>query len=237
MPMPHDTVSARHFAVVPAAGIGSRVGTGLPKQYLPIDDRSVIEHAIGALLAARWIERVVVVIAPGDDRAVQLPGLRHERVEVVAAGGATRRESVLGGLRWLADRADARAADWVLVHDAARPGLDAEALERLRAALSDAPQGALLALPVADTVKLSEGARISRTLSRDGLWLAQTPQAFRLEALVAALGRHADVTDEAAAIEADGGRPLLVAGARRNFKITTAEDLDMMRALLAGARR
>jgi 2-C-methyl-D-erythritol 4-phosphate cytidylyltransferase len=267
MPMPDDTASPRHFAVVPAAGTGSRVGAMQPKQYLPLGERTVIEHAVAPLLAASWIAQIVVVVAPGDERAAALPGLRHPRIDVVAAGGPSRRESVLGGLGWLAQRCGARGIDWVHVHDAARPGLDADTLERLRDTLErlrDTPErlrrtpgdargatvvgmgegpldGALLALPVVDTVKQADGGldaghvvRVARTVSRDALWLAQTPQSFRFEALSAALARHADVTDEASAIEAEGGRPVLVAGSRRNFKVTTAEDLEMMRALLAG---
>lgn len=224
--------SPRHFAVVPAAGVGTRVGAGVPKQYLEVAGVTVLERSLDALCSAPWIDRIVVVSAPGDDRARQLLAGRS-RVEVHATGGATRRDSVLAGL--MALEGVARAHDWVLVHDAARPGLTGDSLDTLRAALANDEVGGLLALPVADTVKRADvHGRIAATVSRDGLWLAQTPQMFRFERLHTALAAHPHVTDEAAAVEAAGAMPLLVAGERRNFKVTTAEDLRLMTALLAG---
>jgi 2-C-methyl-D-erythritol 4-phosphate cytidylyltransferase len=222
----------RHFAVVPAAGVGVRVGAGVPKQYLELAGATVLERSLDALRAADWIARIVVVTAPGDERAARLLA-GAARVDVRATGGATRRESVLAGLRALADAA--APDDWVLVHDAARPGLTVASLESLRAELAGDPVGGLLALPVADTVKRADAdSRVERTLPRDGLWLAQTPQMFRYGLLRAALAAHADVTDEAGAIEAGGRAPRLVRGERRNFKVTTAEDLELMAAVLAG---
>jgi 2-C-methyl-D-erythritol 4-phosphate cytidylyltransferase len=231
--MPLEPDSTRHFALLPAAGSGSRMRADRPKQYLSLAGRSVLEHAIAPFLAARWIEAVVVVVAPDDAIAAGMAGLRDPRIAIVAAGGATRRDSVLGGLRWLASERGAQPGDWIHVHDAARPGLDAATLERLKAALDAGAPGALLAVPVVDTVKRGDAGAVAGTVARDGLWLAQTPQSFRHGALSAALSRHASVTDEASAIEADGGRPALVAGSRRNFKVTTHEDLAMMRCLLA----
>lgn len=224
--------SPRHVALIPAAGAGTRVGAPLPKQYLSLGARTMLEWSVDALCATPWIERVVVVVAPDDQRAAALLGARA-RVEVLAQGGATRRDTVLAGLQALARGAEAH--DWVLVHDAARPAIEAAALERLRAALAASPVGGLLALPVGDTVKRAAGDRrsVAATLDREGLWVAQTPQMFRLGLLLDALAAHTDVTDEASAIERAGHAPLLIEGAPSNFKVTSADDVALMRLLLA----
>ncbi len=222
----------RSFAVIPAAGVGSRLGAALPKQYLALAGRPMLRWSVDALLAAPWIERLVVVVAPGDAQAAALlAGL--SRVEVLAAGGTTRRDSVLAGLREL-ERGGAAASDWVLVHDAARPGLGPALLERLRAELRDSAVGGLLAVPVSDTVKraAAEGCAVAATVERERLWLAQTPQMFRLGLLARALDACPGATDEAAAVESAGCAPRLVEGARANFKVTTAEDLELMRQWL-----
>lgn len=242
--------SERYWAVLPAGGSGSRLGAAIPKQYLDLAGRSMLERSVDALLAATWIERALVVVAPSDRQAEPLLGSRA-RVAVVPRGGATRRDSVMGGLRYLSETVGASAFDWVLVHDAARPGLTLAALERLRAALAageagrneDHEAGGLLAIPVADTVKREAVAsnaadrepaapRVCETVDRIGLWLAQTPQMFRLGALLAALERFPGVTDEASAMEAAGHPVRLIEGDRLNFKVTTSDDLDMMRRLL-----
>lgn len=158
---------------------------------------------------------------------------RGSRASRCSPPGAARRDSVLAGLRALA-ATGARDDDWVLVHDAARPGLAPQLLERLRDRLGESAVGGLLALPVSDTVKRTadDGRSVAATVERERLWLAQTPQMFRLGLLLDALSAHAGVTDEAAAVERAGHAPLLVEGARANFKVTTAEDLELMRALL-----
>lgn len=226
--------AARFFAVIPAAGTGTRLGAARPKQYLALGGRPMLHWSVDALLAAAWIERVVVVVAPDDRRAAALlAGLA--RVEVLGAGGAARRDSVLAGLRALAG-SGAHLDDWVLVHDAARPALTLPLLERLRGGLAESTVGGLLALPVSDTVKRAggDGRSVAATVERERLWLAQTPQMFRLGLLLDALAAHPLVTDEAAAVECAGHAPLLVEGARANFKVTTAEDLELMRVLLEG---
>lgn len=234
-------VPERIHAIMPAAGQGQRLGAGLPKQYLPIFDAPMIVHSVRALLAAQWIDRLVVVVAPDDAGRAEalLAGL--PRVSVRAIGGASRRDSVLAGIESL----EAPADDWVLVHDAARPGLPLAALDALRDAAIEDPVGALLALPVADTIKReadeikreadASPARSGGTVDRAGLWLAQTPQMFRLGMLRDALRTCPDATDESAAIEAAGHRPRLVPGHRDNFKVTSAGDLAAMVAVL-GAR-
>lgn len=267
--------AARCFAVVPAAGVGARLGAALPKQYLEIAGRSLLAWSLQPLLAVPWIAQVLVVVAPGDALAPRacapLVEAAGARLRIAAVGGATRRDSVLAGLRALGERPSGQGSagqgpaqggrrddacdlhdlhdlhggprenDWVLVHDAARPGLTVAALQRLHAALAGHPVGGLLALPVADTVKRADaGNRVAATVPREGLWLAQTPQMFRCAVLRAALERHPGVTDEAAAIEAQGLAALLVEGERRNFKVTTADDLALMTLLLqdgAGERR
>lgn len=230
----------RFFAVIPAAGTGSRMAAATPKQYLPLAGRAVLGWSVGALLAAPWIERVLVVVAPGDARAAEVLAQHSRsagtRLRLEAVGGTTRRDSVLAGLEQLAAEAPPHA--WVLVHDAARPGLRTAMLERLRDALQADPVGGLLALPMADTLKRADAQqRVLRTEAREGLWQAQTPQMFRLGPLLAALRAHPQVTDEAAAIEAEGLAPRLVEGERRNFKVTAPEDLELMSALLGGERR
>ena len=222
----------RHFAIVPAAGTGSRMGADRPKQYLELGRASVIERTVSALLGCDWLSAVLVVVAPGDTHAATLPGLLEPRVAIAGVGGDTRRASVLGGLGVLAARFGVEPDDWVWVHDAARPGVEASSLVRLRQALEDEPVGALLAMPMADTVKRSAGGRAGSTVDREGLWVAQTPQVFRLGALRAALERHHAVTDEASAIEAGGRASRLVNGSRRNFKVTTMDDLRAMRQSL-----
>ena len=230
-------LAPRFFAVVPAAGVGRRFGGAVPKQYLPLGGVTVLERTLGVLLAAEWIAAVVLVVAPDDDRAEQVCASlvrRHgSRLRIAPVGGETRRDSVLAGLVTLGEASAPDARDWVLVHDAARPGLDAQALGRLRAELADDPVGGLLALPVADTVKRADATgQVLETVPRDHLWVAQTPQMFRRGLLEEALRRHACVTDESAAIEACGLRVRLVEGGRRNFKITTADDLALMAEVL-----
>ena len=228
--------AVRHFVVVPAAGVGARLGAERPKQYQALAGATVLEHAIAPFLAPPWVERIVVAVAPQDTIAAGLRGVDHPRVAVVPCGGATRRETVRNALRELRDRFAAAADDWVFVHDAARPGLDDATLARLVAALPDERVGALLALPVVDTVKRGAAGRSMTTVDRQGLWLAQTPQVFRHGMLLRALERHHHVTDEASAIEESGHSGRLVEGSRRNHKITTAQDLEWMRGLMECAR-
>lgn len=237
--MPEDTPS--FFAIVPAAGVGLRLGESIPKQYLSIGSMPLLQWTVDALLRAPWISTVLVVVAPGDRQAARLLA-GQARVHVQAVGGATRRDSVLNGLQLLMTQRPQggpalRDSDWVLVHDAARPGLSLAALTRLHEALGSHPVGALLALPCADTVKRERRdttgpAMVDHTVERQGLWLAQTPQVFRCALLRDALSRAPAATDEASAVEMMGLSPLLVPGERENFKVTTRDDLALMRRLL-----
>lgn len=223
----------RYVAVVPAAGVGARMGDAIPKQYLPIAGFPLLFHALRTLAADARIEQIFVVLAPGDRHFREMAGDTFgARVETLYCGGATRAASVYNGL--LAVRDFVFGDDWVLVHDAARPCLDPAAVERLLGAVGEADDGGLLALPITDTVKRSDAAgRVLGTEPREALWQAQTPQMFRYGNLVEALRRAgAEVTDEAMAIERLGLKPRLVRGDPRNLKVTHPEDLALAELIL-----
>lgn len=216
---------ARFFGVIPAAGSGSRMGSDTPKQYLDLDGAPVLQRSVDAMLALPQLDTLVVALAADDDRWSTLDAASNARV-VTTTGGAERSDSVLAGLEALADQASDE--DWVLVHDAARPCLLASDLERLVAELASDPVGGLLATPVAETVKRADDdGRVLDTVSRESLWLAQTPQMFRYGLLRDALTRDGavNITDEASAVEQAGHRPKLVPGHVGNLKITRPGDL------------
>jgi len=224
----------RHFALVPAAGSGTRFAASVPKQYLPLAGRPLLWHAVANLLAHPAIGRVAVVVHPQDQLFERQSWAQMgERISALRCGGATRAESVRNALAALRDDLD--DDDWVLVHDAARPCLTVELLERLIETLDGDGVGGLLAVPVADTLKRS-GAdqRVVRTEPREGLWRAQTPQMFRYGLLTRALDSAdlAAVTDEASAMEALGLSPRLVPGSERNIKVTYPEDLALAELIL-----
>lgn len=227
----------RFWAVVPAAGSGTRMRAGTPKQYLPLCGRSVLEHTLGVLLASGAFERVVVVLAPDDAHFSELALAGDTRV-VSAVGGGLRCESVLHGLAKLSELAD--ADDWVAVHDAVRPCLAAHDLQAVLAAVRTHADGALLAAPLAETLKRADAQQcVVETLDREHLWRALTPQVFPLqrlrEALQAALAQGHAPTDEAQAMELAGFRPRLVPGRADNLKITHPDDLRLAETLLAAA--
>ena len=226
---------SRYFALVPAAGSGSRLGSSTPKQYLPLAGRTVLHHTLGRLAAHPRIEQVFVVLAPADTefRTADWQSL-EDRIQPLYCGGDTRAESVYNGLT--AARDAIGGDDWVLVHDAARPCLSAEALDRLIDEVGEDQSGGLLAIPVADTLKRGDGgSRVEATERREGLWQAQTPQMFRYGSLVEALRKSgaATVTDEASAVERLGLKPRLVMGELRNLKITYPQDLELAELILA----
>jgi 2-C-methyl-D-erythritol 4-phosphate cytidylyltransferase len=225
---------ARLYGLIPAAGQGVRAGVERPKQYRLLAGMPMIAHAVAALLADARVDAVFVVLSGDDEAFAALEwGERAARVAPLYCGGSTRRDSVFNGLVAMANVVD--PDDWVLVHDAARPCLEQDALGRLIDAVSADAVGGLLALPVADTLKRGgEDARVIATEPRAGLWGAQTPQMFRHGTLLQALGDAADVTDEASAIERLGLRPLLVTGSTRNLKVTFADDFATAERLLWG---
>ncbi|MCK7582512.1 MAG: 2-C-methyl-D-erythritol 4-phosphate cytidylyltransferase [Chromatiales bacterium] len=223
--------SARYWAMVPAAGTGKRMGSVVPKQYLPLLGRPVIAHTLATLLQHPRIEGVVVAVDAKDEWwPAVATSLDTAKPLLSVSGGTERCHSVLSGLETLRERA--LSSDWVLVHDAARPCLALEDLDRLLTDLADDPVGGLLAVPVRDTLKQADSAgRVAATVDRSRLWHALTPQMFRLgmlhDALRAALARGLLVTDEAAAMEAAGFTPRLVEGRADNLKITRPEDLAL----------
>lgn len=235
------TGGANYWAVVPAAGLGRRMGAEKPKQYLQLLNKTVIEHSLAPFCDHPLIAGIVVAIAEDDPHWQALAVSRHPKISR-AKGGEERRHSVLNGLNCLA----ARAADddWVLVHDAARPCVKATDLDLLIAAVKDHAVGGLLAAPLSDTVKraeqgggLAEGpapgatCEVQTTVNRDGLWRALTPQMFRLaalrESLAAVVAQRGVATDEAQAMESQGRKPRLVPAGAHNIKIARPEDLAL----------
>ena len=220
-----------HWAIVPAAGVGKRMGSALPKQYLSLAGRSVIAYTLDTLLHHPRIDGVVVVIGAEDEQWSEVAAeLTTDKPLRVVIGGAERCHSVINGLEAL--REWAKPDDWVLVHDAARPCLTVADLDRLLNELVADPVGGLLAVPVRDTLKQADFAgRVAATVDRSQLWHALTPQMFRLgllyDAITAALARGLLVTDEAAAMEAAGFAPRLIEGRADNLKITRPEDLAL----------
>lgn len=217
------------WAVVPAAGTGSRMRDSMPKQYMPLAGKRLAEHTLAALLAVTDIRETVVAIAADDPHWQVLPQPLRERVRVVV-GGPTRAASVLNALHGFS--AAPEPDDWVLVHDMARPCIRPQQIIALMDELAADAVGGLLALPLTDTLKrVDDTRRVVATLSREALWRAQTPQMFRFDALERAL-REAleagvEITDEAMAIERLGLCPRLVPGSEDNIKITHPEDLAL----------
>jgi 2-C-methyl-D-erythritol 4-phosphate cytidylyltransferase len=230
-------MTARLFGLIPAAGSGARFGAAVPKQYVEIAGHPMLVHAVRALAAHPDIEVVFVVLAIDDQRFAKIDWTAFgSRVAPLYCGGPTRRASVHNGLIATADTID--PDDWVLVHDAARPCLDPEALARLIDTVAGDSVGGILAVPVADTLKRAgDDGRVTGTEPRAGLWQAQTPQMFRHGVLLQALGAAGEVTDEAAAVESIGLAPRLVTGSPRNLKVTFPEEVAVAAALLADEER
>lgn len=215
----------RYWAVIPAAGAGKRMQSDIPKQYLQINGKPIIEYTLEVFTKHPDIESVIVAISDTDEYWNELPVSRHPKVKTTE-GGIERCHSVMNCLDYLSDIAD--ESDWVLVHDAARPCLKSTDIDKLINNVS-ATDGGLLALPVRDTMKRSNDRHVSETVSREGLWHALTPQMFRLHNLQLALKAVIDsgelVTDESLAMERAGYRPLLVEGRPDNIKVTHNVDL------------
>lgn len=220
-------LSVNYWAVIPAAGVGTRMGMSTPKQYLPLLGKTVLEHTLGRLSSHPRIAGVVVVIAPGD---TYWQSISPRLAPIIAEGGIERYHSVLNGLHKLAEIAQPH--DWVLVHDAARPCIRHADIDSLIDSVADHPVGGLLGVPVSDTVKRTDNVgNVVDTVDRHGLWRAMTPQMFRLEVLTHALHyavtQHFPVTDEAAAMELCGFSPRMINGHADNIKITHPQDLAL----------
>lgn len=219
------------WAVIPAAGIGSRMRADRPKQYLPLAGRTILEHTLDCFLGHPCLKGLVVSLAADDPYWPQLSCAADGRI-LRAAGGGERADSVFNALQLLAGQG-ADASDWVLVHDAARPNLARTDLERLLAELADDPVGGLLAVPARDTLKRTGvDGRVCQTVDRSVIWQAYTPQMFRLGALRQALGDALQagvaITDESSAMEWVGQAPRLIEGRADNLKITRPEDLQWL---------
>ncbi|KRB70469.1 2-C-methyl-D-erythritol 4-phosphate cytidylyltransferase [Noviherbaspirillum sp. Root189] len=229
-------IPPRHFALIPAAGVGARMGADHPKQYLPLAGKAMLLHALETFALHPLVEHSFVVVSAEDGYIDDVLGAQthlQDKVTVLRHGGQTRHASVLNGLRVIGNQLT--DSDWVLVHDAARPGLTGELIDRLVHTLEDDAIGGLLALPIVDTLKRSDAqSRVQETVSRENLWAAQTPQMFRYGLLKHALESATHVTDEASAIEALGHHPKLVEGSPRNFKVTLPHDVALAELHLKG---
>ena len=223
------------FSVVPAAGIGARMGADKPKSYLSLNGETIFSITLKRLLATELFKKVVVVLSSSDQLWKQEPVMSDERI-ITASGGAERHLSVMSGLTALGSQPSDE--DWVMVHDIARPCVTQSDIHALVAALTDAAVGGILATPIKDTLKrVDEKGEISATVSRENLWAALTPQMFRFSALNRALRTVIDegtlVTDEASAIEAMGWSAKIVQGSADNIKVTLPEDLRRAELILA----
>jgi 2-C-methyl-D-erythritol 4-phosphate cytidylyltransferase len=220
-----------HYALVPAAGSGSRFGGELPKQYLMLHGKPLLQHALDRLQAQFPLAQLYVVLAP-DDELFEAMITVTSNVIVLRCGGRTRGASVHNALSRMAGVDD----DWIVVHDGARPCVDAESSLRLQRELANDDVGGFLALPVTDTLKrVDDDSRVVRTEPREGLWRAQTPQMFRFGVLrrAFALPGLDGFTDEAQAVERLGLKPRAVVGNAFNVKVTFPDDLALASAILA----
>jgi len=217
------------WAVVPAAGIGSRMQADRPKQYLDLDGKAVIERTLQRLASHPRVKGIVVSLAENDPWWLQC-SQDYDCPIYIVSGGAERADSVLNALKKLATLSN--DDPWVLVHDAARPCLRHEDIDTMLSVLSSHPVGGILGIPVNDTVKRANADQvILETVSRQGLWRASTPQMFHLQALTQAIEsakqQQLIVTDEASAMEFAGFQPRMVEGHSDNIKITLPQDLAL----------
>ncbi|ABV86514.1 2-C-methyl-D-erythritol 4-phosphate cytidylyltransferase [Shewanella pealeana] len=221
------------ISIVPAAGIGSRMGAEIPKQYLQLNEQSILGHTLDCLLSHPSIEKVIVALNPEDEFFARLPQAQHAKLQAVI-GGKERADSVLSALTVAPTDA------WALVHDAARPCLNHQDIDKLIESASSFPQGAILGAPVRDTMKRSNAqGLITETVCREKLWHALTPQFFPVQNLKQnlsnALAAGALITDEASAMEWAGVAPGIVAGRADNIKVTHPDDLQLASLFLKSA--
>jgi len=226
------------WVVIPAAGVGKRMLVDHPKQYLQLESLTVIEHTLSKFSQHEKVSGIVVVISQGDEYWSSL-NLDLDVPLFIAEGGVERCHSVLNGLKCLNDKA--QASDWVMVHDAARPCLHTDDINKLIHELWSHPVGGLLGLPVADTLKFCDANRsVKKTVNRDGLWRALTPQMFRYQVLLDALSNaitHPEtITDDASAMELAGFEPLMIEGRWDNIKITHPQDISQAQIILQAQR-
>jgi 2-C-methyl-D-erythritol 4-phosphate cytidylyltransferase len=232
-------------ALLPTAGTGSRLGGTLPKQFQELAGKPMLGYALDAFVNTPEIASIWVGVSPRfiDNSILSALLSKSPTILFTPSGGPTRQETVRNTLAEML-KAGIPESDWVLVHDAARPGITPKLIQKLIHAVSQAGGGGLLAMPLADTLKMADANsaiagnpnRAVRTISRDHLWQAQTPQMFGLKQLHDAIEEgirlEANITDEASAMELAGSNPLLIEGATRNFKVTHPADWDLMQTIL-----
>ena len=237
-------------ALLPTAGTGSRLGGVLPKQFQELAGKPMLSYALEAFAQTPEITSIWVGVSPGFIDNPILSGLSSDFavIRFLPSGGPTRQETVRNTLAAML-KAGIPEADWVLVHDAARPGITPALIQKLIHAVTQAGEGGLLAMPLADTLKMADANsaiagnpnRAMKTISRDHLWQAQTPQMFGLkhlhDAIEEGIRLEADITDEASAIELSGSSPLLVECATCNFKVTHPADWDLMQTILRASNK
>lgn len=226
------------IAIVPAAGIGSRMKAELPKQYLKLGKQSILAHTLDTLIKHVQVDLVIVALSPNDEWFEHLPQAKHPKLKTVI-GGAERADSVLAALHFAKELYDGELKPWAMVHDAARPCLRSQDIDNLLASRSIHPQGAILASPVRDTMKRAVAGKseIADTVCRDNLWHALTPQLFPVQDLAdnlsKALTQGVNVTDEASAMEWANVPVGLVAGRGDNIKVTHPDDLALAELFLS----
>jgi 2-C-methyl-D-erythritol 4-phosphate cytidylyltransferase len=232
-------------ALLPTAGTGSRLGGALPKQFQELAGKPMLAYALEAFVQTLEIASIWVGVSPGfiENPILRTLSANSGSIRFLPSGGPTRQETVRNTLAAML-KAGIPENDWVLVHDAARPGISPELIQKLIHAVTKAGEGGLLAMPLADTLKMADANsaiagnpnRAMKTISRDHLWQAQTPQMFGLKRLHDAIEEgirlEADITDEASAMELSGFSPLLIEGATRNFKVTHPADWELMQTIL-----
>ena len=226
--------SPKYWVVIPAAGVGSRMGVDKPKQYILLNNKTIIEHTIECFIHREEIEKIIVAISKEDELWPTLAISNHDKI-VTAPGGEERYQSVLNCLQALSGKAE--DSDWVMVHDAARPCLNQSAIDRLIIELRTHEVGGILAMPCRDTMKRANDAgEIDETVDRESLWHAQTPQMFKygklLSSIEDALKNKTVVTDESMAMERMGFKPMLVHGHQENMKLTHKDDLESLKMYL-----
>ena len=223
------SVSPQCWAIIPAAGTGQRMASSIPKQYLPIDGKTILEHAAYPLLEHASIYQVIVALNINDNHFSQLDFTDKKQKLRNVVGGETRAHSVLNALESIKE--EMKPDDFVLVHDAARPCLSYMDLDRLIETCMSHDVGGILAMHATDTLKRAEGNQILSTLNRENIWRAFTPQMFKFtilyQALQNALQEQIVITDEASAVESLGYRPCIVEGSSLNIKVTCPEDLTI----------
>ncbi|OFA05071.1 2-C-methyl-D-erythritol 4-phosphate cytidylyltransferase [Duganella sp. HH101] len=234
--MTASKTTPRYFALLPAAGVGARMAADGPKQYLTVGGKPMLRHAVDAFRASDLVAHTYVVVSAADGQIDGVLPADLDGVTVLRCGGATRMDTVLNALRAL--QGVVAGGDMIMVHDAARPGLTPALIAKLIDGVGDDAAGGLLALPVVDTVKRATGIVpvAATTVSRNGLWLAQTPQMFSYELLLRALGSAPDanaITDDASAVEMLGLSPRLIEGHPRNLKVTLPADIRIAEMYLA----